>query len=138
RTKRSTRPDASPSYNNGFCTPGCRAYAASATTKAAKGRPLHVSSQPHPEISVIIPARNEESSLANCLRSLADQEGPSYEIIVVDDHSTDATHSIAESFPVRVISADPLAPGWSGKCNAVWTGAKAATGKWLLFTDADT
>ena len=57
---------------------------------------------------------------------------------MVDDHSSDGTRAIAESFPVRVIAADPLPPGWSGKCNAVWSGAKVAKGKWLLFTDADT
>ena len=85
-----------------------------------------------------MPARNEEAGLAHCLSSLVGQDGPSYEIIVVDDHSTDATRPIAESFPVQVIAADPLPGGWSGKCNAVWSGAKAATGKWLLFTDADT
>ena len=91
-----------------------------------------------PEVSVIVPARNEEASLANCLRSLVGQGGPSYEIIVVDDHSTDRTREIAESFSVEVIAADPLPAGWSGKCNAVWSGAKVAKGKWLLFTDADT
>jgi len=66
------------------------------------------------------------------------QPGRPYEVIVVDDDSSDGTRSIAESFPVRVLSADPLPAGWSGKCNAAWTGAKAAKGKWLLFTDADT
>jgi glycosyltransferase involved in cell wall biosynthesis len=91
-----------------------------------------------PEVSVIVPARNEQACLADCLRSLTDQAGPNYEILVIDDHSTDDTRNIAESFKVRVISADPLPPGWSGKCNAAWTGAKAAKGKWLLFTDADT
>src|SRR5271166_6214785 len=82
-----------------------------------------------PDISVIVPARNEEACLADCLRTLVGQEGPSYEIIVVDDHSTDGTH---------VIAADPLPQGWSGKCNAAWSGAKVAQGQWLLFTDADT
>ena len=91
-----------------------------------------------PEVSVIVPARNEEACLGECLRSLAGQEGISYEVIVVDDHSTDRTREIASEFAVRVIAADPLSEGWSGKCNAVWTGAKAAKGKWLLFTDADT
>jgi glycosyltransferase involved in cell wall biosynthesis len=57
---------------------------------------------------------------------------------VVDDHSTDCTRTIAESFTVRVVSADPLPAGWSGKCNAAWSGAKVAKGNWLLFTDADT
>ena len=89
-------------------------------------------------VSVIVPARNEELSLANCLGSLVGQRGPSYEIIVVDDHSTDRTRGIAEGFPVRVITAGPLPDGWSGKCNACWDGARVAKGKWLLFTDADT
>jgi glycosyltransferase involved in cell wall biosynthesis len=92
----------------------------------------------HPEVSVIVPARNEEACLGECLRGLVAQEGVSYEVIVVDDHSTDATRTIAESFAVRVLSADPLPPGWTGKCNAAWGGARAAKGKWLLFTDADT
>jgi GT2 family glycosyltransferase len=91
-----------------------------------------------PEISVIVPARNEEACLADCLRSLVGQAGPAYEVIVVDDHSTDRTRAIAESFPVKLISADDLPSGWNGKCNALWSGAKVAKGKWLLFTDADT
>jgi len=91
-----------------------------------------------PDISVIVPARNEEACLADCLRTLVGQEGSSYEIIVVDDHSTDGTRAIAASFPVHVIAADPLPQGWSGKCNAAWSGAKVAQGQWLLFTDADT
>jgi len=91
-----------------------------------------------PEVSVIVPARNEEDCLADCLRTLAEQQGVSCEIIVVDDHSTDATAAIAARFPVRVITADPLPAGWSGKCNAAWAGAKIAKGNWLLFTDADT
>jgi glycosyltransferase involved in cell wall biosynthesis len=90
------------------------------------------------EVSIIVPACNEEACLAACLESLVAQDYPSCEIIVVDDHSSDNTRAIASGFPVRVISAAPLPAGWSGKCNAVWTGAKIATGKWLLFTDADT
>src|SRR5215831_9103217 len=91
------------------------------------------------DVSVIIPARNEEANLEPCLQSLVAQTGPTHEIIVVDDHSTDRTGSIAQSFPtVRAIDAAPLPDGWSGKCNACWTGAKVAKGKWLLFTDADT
>src|SRR5271165_1076906 len=90
------------------------------------------------EVSVIVPARNEEANLGDCLRSLIGQSRPRYEIIVVDDHSSDRTRTIAESFTVRVITADPLPEGWSGKCNACWSGARIAKGKWLLFTDADT
>ena len=99
--------------------------------------PISVSAE-QPEVSVIVPARNEEANLANCLGSLAGQPGPSYEIIVVDDHSTDRTRGIAQEFPVAVITADPLPDGWSGKCNACWSGVRVAKGKWLLFTDADT
>src|SRR5271167_996209 len=107
-----------------------------------------------PDVSVIVPARNEEPRLADCLRTLVGQAGSNYEIIVVDDDSTDGTRAIAESFsaptlspedgeksgapPVRVIAAGPLPEGWTGKCNAAWSGAKVAKGQWLLFTDADT
>jgi len=92
----------------------------------------------NPEVSVIVPARNEEACLADCLRTLVGQTGLSYEVIVVDDASTDGTRAIAEGFPVRVVAADSLPEGWSGKCNAAWSGAKLAKGQWLLFTDADT
>ena len=92
-----------------------------------------------PTISVIVPARNEEASLRDCLESLVAQTGVDFELIVVDDHSTDRTREIASSFPtVRVIDAGPLPEGWTGKNNAVATGARAARGEWLLFTDADT
>ena len=90
-------------------------------------------------VSVIVPARNEEACLGTCLESLVAQTCVAFEIIVVDDHSTDRTREIATSFPqVRVIEAGPLPEGWTGKNNAVTTGARHATGKWLLFTDADT
>jgi Glycosyl transferase family 2 len=91
-----------------------------------------------PDVSVIVPARDEQSCIGDCLRSLVSQQGAGYEVIVVDDDSSDDTRRIAEAFPVRVVAAGPLPSGWSGKCNAAWTGAKAAKGKWLLFTDADT
>src|ERR1700758_2038491 len=92
-----------------------------------------------PEVSVIIPARNEEASLGSCLESLVAQTGVQFEIIVVNDHSTDRTREIATSFPgVRVLDASPLPPGWTGKNNAVATGAREARAPWLLLTDADT
>jgi glycosyltransferase involved in cell wall biosynthesis len=92
-----------------------------------------------PVVSVIIPARNEEACLGGCLESLVPQTGVPFEIIVVDDHSTDRTREIAASFPnVRLIEAGPLPSGWTGKNNAVTTGARQARGQWFLFTDADT
>ena len=107
--------------------------------------------QPEPEpdqlleLTVIVPARNEEDCLAACLQSLTSQSeelfmlGREWELIVVDDHSTDRTAEIARGFAeVTVIGADKLEAGWTGKTNAVWTAARRACGRWLLFTDADT
>ncbi len=92
-----------------------------------------------PSVSVIVPARNEEACLGACLESLVAQTGVIFEIIVVDDGSTDRTRAIAESFSgVKVIQPGPLPAGWTGKNNAVTAGAKQAKGEWLLFTDADT
>jgi glycosyltransferase involved in cell wall biosynthesis len=102
-----------------------------------------------PRVSIIIPARNEEAPLADCLESLVVQPGIALEIIVVDDHSTDRTREIADSFATRtrddatlgivlVLEAPALPPGWTGKNNAVIAGAREARGQWLLFTDADT
>ncbi len=92
-----------------------------------------------PTVSIIVPARNEEASLRRCLESLTGQRGITFEIIVVDDRSTDRTHQIAESFAgVRVIQPPRLRCGWTGKNNAVTAGAREARGSWLLFTDADT
>src|SRR5437899_7781265 len=92
-----------------------------------------------PEVSVIVPARNEEACLGACLESLLAQGGVSSEIIVVNDASTDRTGEIARSFSgVKVIDPGPLPPGWTGKNNALAAGTQQARGEWLLFTDADT
>src|ERR1700688_3524967 len=94
-----------------------------------------------PAVSVIVPARNEEFCLGECLQSLLSLTAVAFEVIVVDDHSTDRTREIAASFAsqgVRVIEAGSLPAGWTGKNNAVTAGAGEARGEWLLFTDADT
>ena len=97
------------------------------------------------ELTVIIPARNEELNLAACLQSLVSQSedifqlGRDWELIVVDDHSTDRTAEIARSFTgVTLLEAGQLEKGWTGKNNAIWTAARKARGRWILFTDADT
>ncbi len=97
------------------------------------------SHSPQPIVSVIVPARNEEANLGACLESLIAQTNVGFEIIVVDDGSTDRTREIAQSCDgVRVISPGVLPAGWTGKNNAVVAGEKASSGDWMLFTDADT
>jgi glycosyltransferase involved in cell wall biosynthesis len=92
-----------------------------------------------PEVSIIVPARNEEANLAACLESLAGQTRVRFEIIVVDDASTDRTREIAQSFAgVGVIFPGTRPESWTGKNNALMAGAKIARAPWLLFTDADT
>jgi glycosyltransferase involved in cell wall biosynthesis len=98
-----------------------------------------------PRVSIIVPARNEEEAIERCLQSLLALEYPDYEIIAVDDRSTDATGQImdrvAAAAPqpsrLRVIHVQELPAGWLGKTHAMWTAARQATGDWLLFTDGD-
>ena len=100
------------------------------------------SSDPPLRVSVLVPARNEERNIRRCLSGLLNQTYSDYEIIVVDDHSTDRTPEILREFArdprLRVVLPPPLPPGWSGKCHALWTGSRLATGDWLFFLDADT
>jgi cellulose synthase/poly-beta-1,6-N-acetylglucosamine synthase-like glycosyltransferase len=116
---------------------------------ASKTVPGTVYDQPEPEelieLTVIVPARNEKDCLGACLQSLVSQSedifelGKDWELIVVDDDSTDRTAEIARGFAgVTVMEAGKLEPGWTGKANAVWTAARQARGRWVLFTDADT
>jgi chlorobactene glucosyltransferase len=94
-------------------------------------------------LSIIIPARNEAETLPILLDSLSKSTYGQLEIIVVDDRSTDGTREVAagfaERFPqIRVIDGEPLPHGWFGKPWACHQGSAAATGRLLLFTDADT
>jgi chlorobactene glucosyltransferase len=98
---------------------------------------------PAPRVSVIIPARNEARNIEHCVRSVLGTRYPSVDVIVVNDHSTDATAGIARSIAAQdsrlsVIDAPDLPDGWFGKQWACATGARAARGDLLLFTDADT
>lgn len=92
---------------------------------------------PPQQLSVVIPARDEEATLPDLLTSLHNQPCRP-QIIVIDDHSTDRTASVARTDGARVISAGDLPPGWTGKAWACHVGAEAATGQMLLFLDADT
>ena len=89
-------------------------------------------------ISIIIPARNEEKNLGRLLQSLKGQPLKAHEIIVVDDHSTDLTAEIGRSAGCIVLSSKDLPEGWTGKPWACWQGAHQATGNIFVFLDADT
>lgn len=95
-----------------------------------------------PSLSVLIPARNEETNIAQCLDAVCRQGAVVGEILVYDDHSTDATAQIVRQYAaqddrIRLIEASPLPAGWCGKNFACWQLARAARYEWLLFLDAD-
>lgn len=88
-------------------------------------------------VSVIIPARNEADSLPALLTSLGVQSLKPFEVIVVDDTSTDGSAEVARQFDAQVLSSNVPARGWTGKSHACWVGARAATGNLLCFIDSD-
>ena len=89
------------------------------------------------KVSIIIPARNEETRLPVLLASLNNQSYKPVEVIVVDDESSDRTIAVAQQQGVKVIKKKK-SDEWTGKSAACWSGAKEAKGDWLLFLDADT
>lgn len=108
----------------------------------------------NPRVSIIVPARNEEETIEQPLRTLLALDYDNYEVIAVNDRSSDHTGEIMERISqnpnplaqnmsrvahpmLRVLHHDELPPGWLGKTHAMWTAANQATGEWLLFTDAD-
>ncbi len=100
-------------------------------------------SKPGPLVSVLIPARNEEQNIENCLKSIQEQDYSNFEVIVLDDNSEDRTAQIVDKIAakderIRLIKGKPLAPGWAGKPFACYQLAQNAQGSWLLFIDADT
>lgn len=96
-----------------------------------------------PLVSVVLPARDEAAIIEQCLHSVRRTTYPRVEVIVVNDHSRDATRSIASAIAARdgrvhVVDAPDLPSGWFGKPWACLTGARAARGDILCFIDADT
>jgi len=99
--------------------------------------------KPLPLVSVLIPARNEEKNINNCVTSLLRSDYPKLEIIVLDDNSTDGTYDILRELSehhenLRVIKGKKLPPSWNGKNWACHQLSQAGRGEWFLFTDADT
>jgi len=112
----------------------------------------------NPRVSIIVPARNEEDDIEQSLARLLELDYDNYEVIAVNDRSTDRTGEIMErvaadfrllsphfsqrtremGHPIlRVIHHQELPTGWLGKTHAMWAATNAANGDWLLFTDAD-
>jgi glycosyltransferase involved in cell wall biosynthesis len=104
-----------------------------------------VAASGNPRVSIIVPARNEEETVEQSLITLLTLDYSNYEIIAVNDRSTDRTGSIMEKVStspaargrLRLIHHLELPAGWMGKTHAMWTAANQASGEWLLFTDAD-
>ncbi len=98
---------------------------------------------PAPRVSIILAGKDEERNVEACVTSLVEQDYPDFEVIVVDDRSSDRTPDILRrlesQFPgrLRVLRVDSLPAGWFGKHNAVRVGVEASNGEWMLFTDAD-
>jgi glycosyltransferase involved in cell wall biosynthesis len=96
----------------------------------------------YPRLSVVLAACNEEQSIEACVRSLLRQDHPDFEVVVVDDRSTDGTGRILDSLAERtpglvVVHNQRLPPGWLGKVHALDLGLQRARGEWVLFTDGD-
>jgi glycosyltransferase involved in cell wall biosynthesis len=115
-----------------------------------------VSRSGNPRVSIIVPARNEEETIEQALNTLLALDYDNYEVIAVNDRSTDRTGEIMERIAenphfsqesretghlefrsFQVVHHRELPAGWLGKTHAMWTAANHATGDWLLFTDAD-
>ena len=96
-----------------------------------------------PLISVCVPARNEERNIRACVEAILAQDYPNFEVIVLEDRSTDGTRQILEDLSkhrnkLKVINGADLPKGWAGKPHALFQASTAAHGQWLCFVDADT
>ena len=96
-----------------------------------------------PLVSVLVPARNEETKIGRCIESLLNQDYPNFELIVIDDRSTDSTGDIIAAFAakdkrIKFVQGKDAPTGWIGKCNALAHAVGYASGDWYVFTDADT
>jgi chlorobactene glucosyltransferase len=96
-----------------------------------------------PLVSIIVPARNEERNIRHCVEALLAQTYPHFELIILDDRSTDATAQILAEIGrqddrLQILLGEELPPGWAGKPHALYQASLSAQGEWLCFVDADT
>jgi chlorobactene glucosyltransferase len=103
----------------------------------------HVPPLKLPMVSILVPARNEEKNIAPCIRSLLAQDYPAFEVLVLDDDSTDGTRLLLEQMVksntrLKILSGTPSKEDQLGKTWACVQLARAAQGDLLFFTDADT
>ncbi len=98
---------------------------------------------PPPRVSILVAAKDEEANIQACVESLLDQDYPNFELIVINDRSSDRTGAILADLEqkargaLRVVTVRDLTDGWFGKNNAMNEGVKVASGEWLCFMDAD-
>jgi glycosyltransferase involved in cell wall biosynthesis len=97
-----------------------------------------------PSLTIVVPARNEEADIEPALRSLLHLNYPNYQVVAVNDRSTDSTGEIMERLAheapagrLRILQVRDLPAGWLGKTHAMWLGAQQGDSEWILFTDAD-
>jgi len=95
-----------------------------------------------PQVSLLVPARNEIETLGPAMRSRLADGYPALDVVLVDDRSTDGTNALvdtlaAEDERIRALHVTSLPPGWLGKLHAMSEGLRLATGEWILFSDAD-
>jgi len=103
---------------------------------------IKINLQSYPKVSILIPARNEENNIKKVIESSLKQNYPSFEVIVLDDNSTDKTYEIARNYEAtnsnfKIIKGEKLPDGWFGKNWACYQLANNASGETLIFTDAD-
>jgi cellulose synthase/poly-beta-1,6-N-acetylglucosamine synthase-like glycosyltransferase len=123
------------------------------SNNAATAASSNTSKENLPFVSIIVPARNEEDYIERCLLSLLCQDYPNFEIIAVDDNSSDNTFSIMEDIKngnnrkaiglpieekLKILSLKYKPDKWTGKTWASEKGYLQSRGTILLFADADT